>query len=88
MTGALKHVSGPDYDLSYDPNEVGPDLVVECWLPRGPRSIVDPTFDPKPGDIVTIGDDEEGPLSARVVRRDGWRIWLQVQLPGSSHAVA
>ena len=85
MTGTLEHVSGPDYDLSYDPNEVGADLVVECWLPRGPRALVDPGFDPVPGDTVTIGDDEEPPLSARVVRRDGGRVWVQVQLPALSH---
>jgi hypothetical protein len=35
-----------------------------------------------------IGDDEERPLSARVVRRDGDRIWVQVHLPDASHAVA
>lgn len=77
-----------DYELSYDPNEVGPDLVVECWLPRGPMAIADPAFDPLAGDTVLIGDDEEPPLSARVVRRDGGRVWVQVHLPDSSHAVA
>ncbi|HUP68222.1 MAG TPA: hypothetical protein VM142_00230 [Acidimicrobiales bacterium] len=75
------------YDLTYDPNEVGPDLIVECWIPRGPRS-VDPVFNPTPGDRVTIGDDEEAPLPARVVRRDGDRVWVQVLLPDMSHAVA
>jgi len=33
------------YDLSYDPNEVGPDLVVECWIPHTPSAdgiILDP----------------------------------------------
>jgi hypothetical protein len=79
-------VSDVPYDLNYDPNEVGADLVVECWLRRGPRS-VDPAFNPAPGDTVIIGDDEEPPLSARVVRRDGDRIWVQVHLP-ASHAVA
>ena len=88
MTVTLEIVPKSDYDLTYDPNDVGPDLVVECWLPRGPRSTVDPTFDPTPGDMVMVGDDEEAPLSARVVRRDGGRVWVQVQLPDSSHAVA
>ena len=88
MSVTLVDVTVPDYDLTYDPNEVGPDLVVECWLPRGPRTAVDPTFDPKPGDSVLVGDDEEPPLSARVVRRDGGRIWVQVQLPDTTHAVA
>jgi len=83
----MKEVTGCPYDLSYDPNEVGPDLVVDSWIPNGPRS-GDPTFDPWPGDTVTVGDDEEPPLSARVVRRDGNRVWVQVHLPDTAHAVA
>jgi hypothetical protein len=88
VTATLGGVAEPAYDLTYDPNEVGPDLVVECWLPRGPRSALDPTFDPLPGDTVTVGDDEEPPLSGRVVRHDGGRVWVQVQLPDTAHAVA
>jgi hypothetical protein len=75
------------YDLRYDPNGVGPDLVVECWISHGPRA-QDETFDPEPGDMLMVGDDEEAPLPARVVRRDGNRVWVQLQLPGASHAVA
>jgi hypothetical protein len=75
------------YDLTYDPNEVGADLVVECRLRRGPRAS-DPTFDPSPGDTVRIGDDEEAPLEARVIRRAGDRVWVQVQLPAQAPAVA
>lgn len=76
-----------EYDLSYDPNEVGPDLVVECWISHGPRAD-DPSFDPVPGDTVVVGDDEEAPLKARVIRRDENQVWVQVELPGSTHAVA
>jgi hypothetical protein len=83
----LAAVSEERYDLSYDPNEVGDDLVVECWISHGPRAH-DPAFDPQPGDRVTVGDDEEPPLPARIVRRDGNRVWVQIQLPTTSHAVA
>ncbi len=75
------------YDLRYDPNDVGPDLVVECWLPDSPRG-GDSTFDPVPGDVVMVGDDEELPLQARVVRRSGDRVWVQVHLPTAASAVA
>jgi hypothetical protein len=80
-------VSPDRYDLQYDPNEVGPDLVVECWISHGPRAH-DHEFDPQPADIVTVGDDEEPPLPGRIVRRDGNRVWVQLQLPVSAHAVA
>jgi hypothetical protein len=83
----MEYVSDRLYDLNYDPNEVGPDLVVECWIPSSPRA-GDPAFDPAPGDVVAIGDDDEAPLSARVVRRSGNRVWVQVQLPDRTHAVA
>jgi hypothetical protein len=55
--------------------------------PNSPRAD-DTTFDPAPADTVLIGDDDEPPLSARVVRRADNRVWVQVQLPGSTHAVA
>lgn len=83
----MKEVSGYAYDLTYDPNEVGPDLVVECRLHRALRAD-DTTFNPSPGDTVRIGDDEEAPLEARVIRRAGDRIWVQVQLPAQAPAVA
>ena len=75
------------YDLDYNPNEIGPDFVVECSIERSPRS-QDPTFNPTPGDIVIVGDDEEAPLKARVVRRDGDLVWVQIQLPTRASAVA
>lgn len=80
-------VSPERYDLRYDPNEVGPDLVVECWMSHSPRAH-DHAFDPQPADIVMVGDDEEPPLAGRVVRRDRNRVWVQLHLPSSSHAVA
>jgi hypothetical protein len=83
----METMSDYAYDLSYDPNEVGADLVVECRLHRGPRAN-DPAFDPSPGDTVHIGDDEEAPLEARVIRRAGDRVWVQVQLPAQTPAVA
>lgn len=75
------------YDLSFDPNEVGADLVVECWVSQGPRAD-DRTFDPQPGDWVVVGDDEGEPLHARVTRRSGDRIWVQVQLSAQVGQVA
>ena len=75
------------YDLRYDPNEVGSDLVVECWISHGPRA-EDPGFDPQPADIVILGDGEEHPFRGRVIRRDGNRVWVQIDLPSATHAVA
>lgn len=75
------------YDLRYDPNEVGGDLVVECWISHSPRAH-DVSFDPQAADLVTVGDDEEPPLRGRVVRRDGNRVWVQLDLAARSHAVA
>jgi hypothetical protein len=75
------------YDLWYDPNVVGGDLVVEAWISHGPRKS-DAAFDPQPGDQVFLGDDDESPLPARVVRRDGDRVWVQIRLPASADAVA
>ena len=75
------------FDLSYDPNEVGGDMVVECWIRHGPRAD-DATFDPQPGDWVMAGDDEVPPRRARVVRRQGDRVWIQFDLPRSADQVA
>ena len=75
------------YDLRYDPNEVGGDLVVECWISHGPRS-GDRDFDPQPADTVTLGDDEEPPVRGRVVRREANRVWVQIDLSSTAHAVA
>lgn len=71
------------YDLWYDANTVGRDLVVICWISHGPRAS-DSTFDPSPGDDVVIGDEDETPLGARVVRRDGDRVTVQAELVGAS----
>src|SRR5438128_2638769 len=71
----------------FDPNDVGADLVVECWISHGPCS-GDPSFDPPIGDWVRVGDDVEAPLRARVTRRDGDRVWVQIALPSPSAADA
>jgi hypothetical protein len=75
------------FDLVYDPNEVGGDMVVECWISHGPRAD-DPGFDPQPGDWLLLGDYEEPARRARVVRRDGNRVWAQLELPTGAQAVA
>ena len=75
------------YDVMYDPNEAGADLVVECWISQGPRATGD-AFDPQPGDWLRAGDDELAPRNVRVIRRDGNRVWVQMQLLQSSSAVA
>ena len=81
-------MSGDDNcDLWFDPNQVGGDLVVECWISHGPRA-GDRAFDPQPGDTVLVGDDDEAPLSARVTRREADRVWVQVALTRSADAVA
>jgi hypothetical protein len=79
-------VSRSSYDLWYDATTVGSDLVVSCWVSHGPRA-EDPSFDPQPGDGLLVGDDEEPPLEARVVRRDGGRVDVQVRF-AATHAVA
>ena len=68
-----------EHDLSYDPNEVGRDLVVDCWISQGPRAI-DVMFDPQPSDWVIAGDGEVAPRRVRVTRREGNRVWVQMQL--------
>jgi hypothetical protein len=66
-------------DLTFDPNEVGPDRVVEAWINQGPRA-TDASFDPQPGDHVTLVDvDVDGETQrGRVTRRDGNRVWVEV----------
>ena len=80
-------VNSPAYDLWYDANTVGADLVVETWISHGPGAS-DESFDPRPGDWVLLGDDEEAPQRARVVRRDGNRVWAQIALPAMSAPAA
>lgn len=70
---------GPSYDLWYDANTVDGDLVVECWISHGPRSD-DLSFDPQPGDEVLVGDDEEPPIRAVVLHRDGNRVSVRLDL--------
>ncbi len=67
------------YDLWYDATTVGADLVVETWISHGPRS-TDATFDPQPGDWVTVGDDEEPSIRGRITRRDDNKVWVQLEL--------
>lgn len=80
-------MADPAFDLWFDPNTVGADLVVETWISHGPRRD-DPGFDPKPGDGVLVGDDDDEPLAARVIGRDADRVTVRVELPSSANAVA
>ena len=84
----IRRISDVDaaFDLWYDANTVGADLVTVCWISHGPRA-GDHSFDPSPGDVVLIGDNEEAPLRARIIRRNGDEVDVQVELP-SSIAVA
>lgn len=74
-------------DLVFDPNDVGPDCVVECWISQGPRA-ADPTFDPQPGLRVTVIDEDGETLTGRVVMREANRVWVQVEIPGLLSASA
>jgi hypothetical protein len=82
----MRGVSMP-YDLWFDPNEVGGDFVVECWISHGPR-VEDAAFDPYPDAEVSVSDEEDEPLRARVVRRDGDRVWVQLRVTSHTDAVA
>lgn len=82
MSRSMEAVS-PTYDLWYDATTVDGHLAVTCWISHGPRAD-DLQFDPQPGDVVVVGDDEEAPLSARVVSRDGDRVTVQVAIAGVS----
>jgi len=73
-------MTAPAYDLTYDPNDVDGNLVVECWISHGPRA-ADSAFDPQAGDALLVGDEEEPPLHAAVLRRDGNRVWVRIELP-------
>lgn len=75
------------YDLWFDVNSVAGDMVAECWVSYGPRS-GDADFDPAPGDWLTVGDGDESPLRACVIKRQGDRVSAQIELSGSSVAVA
>lgn len=82
MTRSMTIVDGP-YDLWYDATTVDRHLRVACWISHGPRAD-DDGFDPQPGDVVLLGDDEEPPLSARVLRREGDGVTVQVSIARSS----
>jgi len=81
----MTEVTTAPYDLAFDPNDVGPDSVIECWISQRPRA-GDAGFDPQPGDEVAAGDDEGAPLPGRVIRRDGNRVWVQLDLTRAVHA--
>lgn len=87
MSRRIRTMPTTRYDLWYDATAVGADLVVECWISHGPRA-ADSTFDPQVGDQLLVGDDDEAPLAARVVRRDADRVAVQVVLPVAANAVA
>lgn len=67
-------------DLIYDPNEVGADLVVTCLISQSPRA-TDGTFDPQPSDLLLVTDADGEDLRARVVRRDGNQVSVQLIVP-------
>ncbi|MFM7686154.1 MAG: hypothetical protein ACKPDI_09560 [Actinomycetota bacterium] len=67
------------YDLWFDAACFDADLVVETWISHGPRSS-DVDFDPQTGDWVLVGDEEEPPRRAVVIRRDGNRVWVHIEL--------
>jgi hypothetical protein len=87
MSRTMNGMATPAYDLWYDATTVGADLVVLCWISHGPRRD-DPGFDPQPGDYVRVGDDDETSLRARIIRRDGDRVAVQVELSGVADPVA
>lgn len=45
-------------------------------------------FDPAVGDALLVGDDEVPPRRARVVKRIGNRVWVQMYLPDLAESVA
>ena len=75
----MKSMDQHVYDLWYDATSVGADLVVETWISHGPRAD-DASFNPQPGDWLHVGDDDEPPYRARVIRRDANRVWAQLEL--------
>lgn len=77
-------MSKPIYDLWYDATSVGADMVVETWISHGPRA-GEEAFDPEPGDWVRLGDDDEAPITAQVVRREDDRVSVQIELARLRH---
>lgn len=72
-------VNADTYDLWYDATTVDAELGVETSINHGPRA-ADASFDPQPGDWVLVGDDDEPPCRAQVLRRSGNRVWVRLDL--------
>lgn len=72
-------MTAPRYDLWYDATAVDRELVVETWISHGPKAD-GPAFDPQPEQWVLVGDDDEPACRAQVIRRDGDRVWVQLDL--------
>ena len=68
-------------NLVFDPNDVGPDCGVDCWIAQGPRAN-DGSFDPGPGARVTVIDQDGEIVTGRAVGYEDNRVWVQVHLPG------
>jgi hypothetical protein len=85
--GSVIGVATERYDLWFDPNSVGGDMVVECWIGHGPHAN-DPDFAPVPGDWLVLGDGDEAPLRARVIKRQGDRVSVQIQLGAEGASAA
>ena len=85
-TGTMIVVEVSLPDLWFDPNAVGDDMVVECWISHGPRA-TDPGFDPGPGDSVMLDDGDGEPLRAHVLARTGDRVTVRIQM-GTTDAAA
>lgn len=67
------------YDLRCDPKAVGGGLLAPCWVGHGPGADGE-QFRLRPGYRVTVGDEDESSLSARVTVRDRDRVWVRIQL--------
>ena len=78
-------VNAVSYDLWYDATTVDAQLCVETSISHGPRA-TDRSFDPQSGDWLAVGDDDEPPCRAQVLRRSGNRVWVQLDLAVSSFA--
>ena len=72
--------SSRSVSFGYDPNEVGSELVVTCLISLSPRA-GDSTFDPQPSDMLLVTDVDGEDLWARVVRRDGNQVSVQLIVP-------
>ena len=76
-------VSAMTYDLWYNATTVDAELGVETSISHGPRS-ADGLFNPQPRDWVLVGDDDEPPLRAQVLRRSGNRVWVRLDIAVTS----